>query len=149
MDGGKDIADACALSGEPIIEQLGNVVDLDGPPVTINDLWDLQLQKTAYQKKVLELWNETAMTTRSGNVMDAFIMPIAPFAAVSHNDYDHVSYSMCVCPEPEVPLTKINLLDYPSCVVPVTFADKDIDKRDTSYKPISDLDKLVWEKCTP
>ena len=42
---------------------------------------------------------------------------------------------------------QINLIDYPSCVVPVTFADQDIDKKDTSYKPISDLDKLVWDKC--
>ena len=42
---------------------------------------------------------------------------------------------------------QINIVDYPSCVVPVTFADKDIDNKDTSYKPIDDLDKLVWEKC--
>ena len=32
-------------------------------------------------------------------------------------------------------------------MVPVTFADKNVDKKDTSYKPISDLDKLVWDKC--
>jgi amidase len=29
---------------------------------------------------------------------------------------------------------QINLIDYPSCVVPVTFADKD-------------MDQLVWDKC--
>ena len=33
-------------------------------------------------------------------------------------------------------------------MVPVTFADKAIDKRDTTYKPISNMDKLVWSKCT-
>ena len=32
-------------------------------------------------------------------------------------------------------------------MVPVTFADKAIDKRDSTYKPVSDLDKLVWSKC--
>jgi len=42
---------------------------------------------------------------------------------------------------------QVNLIDYPSCVIPVTFADKDIDKKDNSYTPISDLDKLVWDKC--
>lgn len=31
--------------------------------------------------------------------------------------------------------------------MPVTYADKAIDERDTSYQPISDLDKLVWSKC--
>ena len=72
------------------------MVSLDDPPATINEVWDLQLQRTAYQKKVLELWNETEKKTNNGNVMDAFIMPIAPFAAVSHNNYDHVSYTTCV-----------------------------------------------------
>lgn len=43
---------------------------------------------------------------------------------------------------------QINLIDYPSCVVPVTFADKSIDLRDPSYIPISDVDKLVWDQCT-
>ena len=33
--------------------------------------------------------------------------------------------------------------------MPVTYADKNIDKRDETYKPISDLDKLVWSKCIP
>ncbi len=33
-------------------------------------------------------------------------------------------------------------------MVPVTYADKTIDHKDISYKPVSDLDKLVWDKCT-
>ena len=41
------------------------------------------------------------------------------------------------------------MIDYPSCAVPVTFADKDIDKKDTSYRPISELDELIWSKCIP
>jgi amidase len=95
------------LSGEPIIEQLASVVNLDDPPATVNEVWDLQLQRTAYQKKVLELWNETDKKTKNGNVMDAFIMPIAPFAAVSHNNYDHVSYTMCVCLLKEIWLIRL------------------------------------------
>ena len=73
------------------------MVNLDDPPATVNEVWDLRLQRTAYQKKVLELWNETDKKTKNGNVMNAFIMPIAPFAAVSHNNYDHVSYTMGEC----------------------------------------------------
>ena len=60
------------------------------------EAWELQLQRTEYQKKMLELWNETAKQTKNGNPMDAFICPIAPFAAVSHNNYDHVSYTSWV-----------------------------------------------------
>jgi amidase len=97
MDGGKDIVDACASSGEPIIPNLASVVRLDQPVATINEVWKLQLEKTAYQKKFLEVWNETAKRTKNGKPMDAFIMPLAPFAAVAHNQYDHVFYTTWVC----------------------------------------------------
>ena len=96
MDGGKDIADACALSGEPIIPNLDSVIRLDQPAATINEVWELQLEKTAYQKKVLEVWNDTTQRTKNGKPMDVFIMPLAPFAAVAHNQYDHVSYTSWV-----------------------------------------------------
>jgi amidase len=97
-DGGKDIRDACALSGEPIIPNLESVVRLDLPVLSINEIWELQLQKTAYQKRILEAWNETEKITQTGKPMDAFISPIAPFAAVAHNQYDHVSYTTWVDP---------------------------------------------------
>jgi amidase len=84
------------LSGEPIIPNLGSVVSLDQPVLSINQAWDLQLERTAYLKKFLEAWNKTAARSKSGKPMDAFIMPIAPFAAVSHNNYDHVSYTSTV-----------------------------------------------------
>jgi amidase len=96
VDGGKDILDACKLSGEPIIPNVASVVTPGAPPMTVNEVWELQLEKTAYQKKVLEAWNETARRTRYGNPMDAFIAPIAPFAAVAHDQYDHVSYTSWV-----------------------------------------------------
>jgi amidase len=68
------------------------------PVLSINEVWELQLQKTAYQKKVLEVWNDTATRTRDGKPIDAFIMPIAPYAAVAHGQYGHVSYTSWVCP---------------------------------------------------
>lgn len=70
---------------------------LDNRAITINELWNLQSEKTAYQKKVLEAWNSTSERTKSGKIMDAFIMPVAPFAAVAHNNYDHVGYTTIVC----------------------------------------------------
>jgi amidase len=98
VDGGKDILDACKLSGEPIIPNLANVITPDAPAITINQLWDLQLERTSYQKKMLEAWKETAKRTKNGKSIDAFIAPIAPFAAVAHNQYDHVFYTSWVYP---------------------------------------------------
>jgi amidase len=84
------------LSGEPIIPNILKSIRFDAPAPTTNEIWQLQLEKTAYQKKVLEAWNDTAKRTTSGRVMDAVIMPIAPFAAVTHNNYDHVFYTTAV-----------------------------------------------------
>jgi len=71
---------------------------LDLPAVTnVNELWELQNERTAYQKKMLDAWNETAQRTKDGNPIDAFIAPIASFAAVAHDQYDHVSYTSWVC----------------------------------------------------
>jgi amidase len=86
------------LSGEPIIPNIESVVRLDLPVLAIDEAWQLQLERTAYQKKVLEAWNNTSLKTVTGKPMDAFVMPIAPFAAVAHNQYDHVSYTSCVRP---------------------------------------------------
>lgn len=43
----------------------------------------------------------------------------------------------------------INLLDYSACVVPVTFADKEIDVKDESYQPTCDLDRGCWDSYDP
>ena len=96
MDSGKDISDACALSGEPIIPHLESLTRQDTPPATINQVWELQLEKAEYQKTVLDMWNATAERTKSGKPMDAFIMPVAPFAAVVHNQYDDFLYTTWV-----------------------------------------------------
>ena len=72
------------------------LVSLDQPVATINELWELQIQKTAYQKKVLEAWNDTVNRTKNGKPIDAIIMPIAPFAAVLHNQFDYFLYTAWV-----------------------------------------------------
>ena len=43
----------------------------------------------------------------------------------------------------------INLLDFTSVVVPVTFADKTIDLKDESYKPLNDIDAAVSKEYDP
>lgn len=41
----------------------------------------------------------------------------------------------------------MNVLDYTAVVVPVTKVDKEVDKFDEAYKPLGELDKLVWSEC--
>ena len=72
------------------------MIDLSKPPLTVNQIWDLQLEKYAFQKKVLDSWNDTAKLTKNGKPMDGFVSPLAPFAAVVHGHYDRVSYTTWV-----------------------------------------------------
>ena len=41
----------------------------------------------------------------------------------------------------------INLLNYSTVVIPVTQADKTIDKAMPNYTPLNDLDELNWNAC--
>ena len=43
----------------------------------------------------------------------------------------------------------VNLLDYPSSVLPVTNVDKSIDVVDQEYKPLNDQDEKVHLACKP
>jgi amidase len=38
-------------------------------------------------------------------------------------------------------------MDYSAVVIPVTKADKAVDKVDPNHVPLNDVDKLNWEAC--
>lgn len=109
--------------------------------------------KREFQKRYLDYWNSTAELTGTGRPVDALIMPLAPFPAaqpekwaffaggyhpanVSKSFY-YYGYSMI-----------INLLDYPSVVIPVTHANKDADKPTADHKPLSTSDEYARCKCS-
>ncbi|GAB7356939.1 hypothetical protein MBLNU459_g7784t1 [Dothideomycetes sp. NU459] len=129
-DGGKDIHAALAASGEPAIPNINDLVNPDLPSADINGAWDVQLQKWKFQVEYLKQWRK--MEEQLGTEMDAFIAPITPTAAIRHNQFKYYGYA-----------SAINLLDFTSVVVPVTFADKSIDKKDESYKPLNKMDETV------
>ena len=96
----------------------------------------INVAKREYQKEYMDYWNSTKDQTNTGRPVDALIAPLAPFPAARPETYSYYGYS-----------TFVNLLDYTSCVVPVTLADKAVDKYDSQYQPISKLDKEIYETC--
>lgn len=100
----------------------------------MNTLWDVQLKKWRYQCEYLEKWRE--LEAQLGKELDAIVAPITPTAAIRHNQFRYYGYA-----------SAINLLDFTSVVVPVTFADKAVDKKKEGYQPLNDLDKLVQDEC--
>ena len=126
-----------ALSGEPAAQQLAELYRT-GPndEVGASKIARTNVEKREYQKEYMEYWNSTKDSTGTGRPVDAFIMPLAPFPAARPNAYSYYGYS-----------TIINTLDYTSCVIPVTTADKSIDVLEKEFKAANEQDKEVSESC--
>jgi amidase len=134
-DGGTDIFNTLKESGEPAIPNFADLINPSLPKIDMNELWDVQLKKWAYQSEYLEQFR--LAEAQLGKEIDAIIAPITPTAAVRHNQFKYYGYA-----------SAINFLDFTSVVVPVIFADKNIDKKLQDYKPPSEIDKIVLAECT-
>jgi amidase len=117
-------------SGEPAIPNIKDLVNPDIESVDINGLWDLQAQKWEYQMQYLAQWQ--AAEKQLGATLDVIVAPISPTAAIRHNQFKYYGYA-----------SAINLLDFTSVVVPVTFADKQTDIANQGYAGVSELDRHV------
>lgn len=121
-------------SGEPPLENFKDLINPSLPKLDMNEIWELQRQKWAYQIEYLEQWR--LREADLGKEIDAFIAPITPTAAIRHNQFRYYGYA-----------SAINLLDWTSVVVPVTFADKAVDKKKTDFKPLTEIDGVVQAEC--
>ncbi|KAL8763517.1 MAG: hypothetical protein Q9184_000729 [Pyrenodesmia sp. 2 TL-2023] len=140
-DNGADIRSAFALSGEPMVPQIATMYGgkmADAPPKDATHIAANNVAKREWQKEYMEYWNSTAEVTGTGRPVDAVIAPVAPFAAARPNCYLYYSYSLFV-----------NALDYTACAFPVTTVDKNVDTVDSSFKPMSEIDKKVAETYDP
>ncbi len=134
-DGGKDIHDAFALSGEPMSPQVKMTYGAEPKKeFTATEIAANNVEKRRFQKEYLAYWNSTASETGTGRPVDGIITPLAPYPAARPERYKYYGFS-----------TWVNGMDYTSVVIPVTLADKRVDKYPDGYKPISDSDKVVFE----
>ncbi|KAJ9640388.1 hypothetical protein H2201_002564 [Coniosporium apollinis] len=139
FDGGTDIIGAFSLSGEPVSKQIGGAFgDKPFEQAKASDIAAVNVAKRELQKEYMEYWNSTKDLTSTGRPVDAIISPVAPFPAARREKYNYYGYTVWV-----------NLLDYTSVVVPVTLADKNVDKVDTDYQPMNDIDKATQENYDP
>lgn len=125
-----------SASGEPAIPNIKDLLNPYLPKSDINDVWDIQLQKWKYQCEYLTRWRE--VEDALGKELDAIVCPITPTAAIRHNQFKYYGYA-----------SVINLLDFTSVVVPVTFADKTVDLKNEAREPLSEMDTVVSEEYDP
>jgi amidase len=133
-DGGTDVFKTLKESGEPAIPNFGDLINPSLSKTDMNELWDVHLKKWAYQSEYLEQFR--IFEEKHGKELDAIIAPITPTACVRHNQFKYYGYA-----------ATINLLDFTSVVVPVTFADKNIDKVNNSFKALTEIDTIVQNEC--
>ncbi|KAJ5773234.1 hypothetical protein N7457_008130 [Penicillium paradoxum] len=131
MDGGADFKYHFGLSGEPRAPQV--IGTHSGVQMTAFEIAALNVAKREYQKAYMDYWNSTAQLTGTGRPVDGLLCPLAPHAAVLPNEYKSVGYTAFV-----------NVLDYTSITIPVTFADKRIDVLSASGS-VEGSENIHWD----
>ncbi|CAG8981732.1 hypothetical protein HYALB_00013431 [Hymenoscyphus albidus] len=97
-------------------------------------------RRNAFQKAYLDRWNATR--GEGEEVMDGIICPASPWTAPRLG----VTQTEVFC----VNFTGVfNLLDYPACTFPVTFADKELDKVRTDWTPLNKKDRALQADYDP
>ena len=136
-DGGADIHNALALSGEPPVPQISGLYGTSPrDEKTATDIAATNVAKREMQKTYMEYWNGSAERTGTGRPVDAIICPVGPAAAVREGKQVYIGYTLWV-----------NVLDYTSVVVPVTQCDKKVDRKAEGYEPKDEVERIVHESC--
>ena len=135
FDGGANVREAFALSGEPMAKQVSlyenKMKEFDAAEIAETNVAIRELKK-----EHLEYWNSTADKTSTGRPVDAVICPLAPWPAAREAKYKYYGYS-----------TWVNALDYTAVAFPVTNVDKSVDVTRRDFKPIDDKDQEIQDDC--
>ncbi|KAF7946032.1 uncharacterized protein EAE97_005070 [Botrytis byssoidea] len=135
-DAGKDIRTDLSASGEPPIPNIEDFANTTDTPLSLNELWDINLQRWAYQCEYLEQFR--IMEEKLGREIDAIVAPVSATAAIRHDRFVYYGFT-----------NVINLLDFTSVVVPVLFADKRVDRKKEGYEGLSEVDGVVQGEYDP
>lgn len=152
-DGGHDFRADCELSGEPLIQTMSPTEDaheyaldqplaktLVGEPVHISafELWQLHKEKRDLRKSYLDYWEATKSVTGTGRPVDAIISPAVASVACPHGCNSDAFYT-----------TVCNSLDLAAYAFPVTFADKELDKKPPPHEFRNHEDQALYELYDP
>ncbi|KAM0337126.1 hypothetical protein ACHAPQ_003401 [Fusarium lateritium] len=122
-DGGQTIRNELERTDEPWrpeMEAYRTAQDL-----STSEMWKLHLERTAFQNRYLDRWNQAGI--------DAIICPTTPYSTLRHGSFRHVAYTGV-----------FNVVDYSAVSFPAGVSvDKDVDKLEASYQPLSPLCKSI------
>eukprot|EP01113_Clastostelium_recurvatum_P011299 TRINITY_DN15728_c0_g1_i1.p1 TRINITY_DN15728_c0_g1~~TRINITY_DN15728_c0_g1_i1.p1 ORF type:complete len:247 (-),score=51.64 TRINITY_DN15728_c0_g1_i1:20-760(-) len=141
LDAGVDVHKAFALSGEKlfnhVVQFYGTEPDSEKEK-RASELAAVNVEKREAQKAFMEYWNESKNRSGTGRPVDVIICPPAPFCPAIPGTYLYYTFSGW-----------ISALDYTCVVVPVINSDKNIDKKDPNFKPLSEQDTNIQALYDP
>ncbi|GAB1317295.1 amidase [Madurella fahalii] len=135
-DGCPDAYNAIKMSGEPFVPEIDNVFP-DGklrPPIPLPEYEKAVIHMREYRDRYNDYWMSSATKTHTGRPVEAVIAPVTPYAAVLPGNFKYSRYT-----------SFLNVLDFVNIVIPVTFANKDIDQVSSDYRPLTDKDRVNME----
>ncbi|TQB75714.1 hypothetical protein MPDQ_002014 [Monascus purpureus] len=127
-DGGEDARIHFGLSGE--VPEWPLLIGREDQKKNALEIAALNVKKREYQKLYMEYWNSTAELTGTGRPVDGLICAVAPSAAVTPGGFNDVGFTSFV-----------NVLDYTSVVIPVTYADKTVDVAPSNNEFFGEVDR--------
>jgi amidase len=131
-DGGRDIAEAVALSGEP---NLNGILSADSRELSTFEYWRLCLRRKQFITRQLASWESTSDLTGTGRPVDALIAPTAPYTSFTHDSRQYIGYTGA-----------FNLTDQSVGIVPVTKVLKE-DVKQEPHDFECEFDKVNYERC--
>ncbi|KAI1506266.1 amidase signature domain-containing protein [Biscogniauxia marginata] len=139
-DGCLDVYEAIRESGEPIVPEIKHLFPngKPKPSLSLPEYEQVVVRMKDFRTRWHDYWVSSAQRTTSHLPVQAVIAPVSPYAAVLPGKFYHSPYT-----------STLNILDYTTIVVPVTFADKDIDAIDPEFVPMNENDKRNMESYDP
>ncbi len=129
-DGGKSVHKILEPTSEPWRPEMKDYSE--APELSVYDLWQLQKQRTALQKKYLDRW-------AACEGLDAILGPTTPYAAPKAGCFKGVSYTSI-----------FNLLDYSSTSFPTeVLGDKSVDVYPADFKSMGEIDETAKTDYDP
>lgn len=123
-DGGTSVRKILEPTGEPWRPEMKMYEA--AKDMTVYELWQLQKQRTALQKRYLDLWAKC-------EGLDAILGPTTPYAAPKSGQFKTVGYT-----------GPYNLLDYSSTSFPTgLYGDRELDVYPSVFKALSDMDGVT------
>jgi Asp-tRNA(Asn)/Glu-tRNA(Gln) amidotransferase A subunit family amidase len=125
VDDGSTMLDLLEKTGEPLIPWLQGRMKR-GKALSVVQLAQLQAQRSAVERELLEMWMHGSNDRLAGWTVDAIILPVAPHPVPEIDRYNAVGYT-----------SSFVLLDYPAGVIPIRkFREADLELGKEMTDPI-------------